>query len=53
MPVKKDIASTSVVMKGGRTERFCILSDISVHLVHGDPTSTEKEARDAIFFIKE
>ncbi|KAL6328695.1 hypothetical protein AAG906_003381 [Vitis piasezkii] len=52
MPVKKDIASTSVVMKGGG-QRFCISSDISVHLVDGDPTSTEKEARDAIFFNKE
>lgn len=34
-------------------ERFCILNDISVHLVDGNPTSIEKEAREAIFFTKE
>ena len=26
-------------------ERFCISNGISVHLVDGDPTSTEKEAQ--------
>ena len=34
-------------------ERFCIPNGVSVHLVDGDPTSTEKAAQDAIFFSKE
>lgn len=34
-------------------ERFRIPNGISIHLVDGDPTSTEKELPSAIFFSKE
>ena len=34
-------------------EHFCISDGVFVHLVDGDPTSTEKTAQGAIFFSKE
>lgn len=44
---------TELLSKQEFQEHFCILNDIFVHLVDEDPTSIEKEAREAIFFTKE
>ena len=44
---------TELLNKREFCERFYIQNGISVHLLDGDPTSTEKVAQEGIFFSKE